>query len=400
MLPTIFQEAIPLIKRIEEAGFQAYFVGGSVRDYLLGRPINDVDIATSAFPDEIKSIFPRTADIGIQHGTVLVIEPFGEYEITTFRTESEYRDFRRPDQVEFIRSLEGDLKRRDFTMNSLAMDADGVMYDPFQGQADIKQRIIRTVGAPSDRFSEDALRMLRGIRFVSQLGFDMEPATRNALKLNENLLTHIAVERKTMEFEKMMGGEYKDLAIHLLLQSCLFKQLPGLADKRNTMEKIADFPLLKCLSKDQTWLLLLACIEERPAEFLKEWKLPSKMIKERTKEKQILSIRTKEGWTKELLYQSGLQRANNVEKVYNCLHSISPSSIGKLKDEFESLPIKSREELNVTGRDLMQWTGRKGGPWIKEVLGNIEMAILHGEVRNEHEMIRRWIETCSPSEKN
>jgi tRNA nucleotidyltransferase (CCA-adding enzyme) len=400
MLPTIFQEAIPLIKRIEEAGFQAYFVGGSVRDYLLGRPINDVDIATSAFPDEIKSIFPRTADIGIQHGTVLVIEPFGEYEITTFRTESEYRDFRRPDQVEFIRSLEGDLKRRDFTMNSLAMDADGVMYDPFQGQADIKQRIIRTVGAPSDRFSEDALRMLRGIRFVSQLGFDMEPATRNALKLNENLLTHIAVERKTMEFEKMMGGEYKDLAIHLLLQSCLFKQLPGLADKRNTMEKIADFPLLKCLSKDQTWLLLLACIEERPAEFLKAWKLPSKMIKERTKEKQILSIRTKEGWTKELLYQSGLQRANNVEKVYNCLHSISPSSIGKLKDEFESLPIKSREELNVTGRDLMQWTGRKGGPWIKEVLGNIEMAILHGEVRNEHEMIRRWIETCSPSEKN
>jgi tRNA nucleotidyltransferase (CCA-adding enzyme) len=400
MLPTIFQEAIPLIKRIEEAGFQAYFVGGSVRDYLLGRPINDVDIATSAFPDEIKSIFPRTADIGIEHGTVLVIEPFGEYEVTTFRTESEYRDFRRPDQVEFIRSLEGDLKRRDFTMNSLAMDADGVMYDPFQGREDIRQRIIRTVGKPSDRFSEDALRMLRGIRFVSQLGFDMEAATLNALKSNAKLLTHIAVERKTMEFEKMMGGEFKDLALHLLLQSCLFKQLPDLADKRNSIEKIADFPLLKCLSKDQTWLLLLACIEERPAEFLKSWKLPSKVIKERTKEKQILSIRTKKGWTKELLYQSGLQRANNVEMVYNCLHSISPSSLGRLQNEFESLPIKSRAELNVTGKDLMQWTGRKGGPWIKEVLGNIEMEILHGEVRNEHEMIRRWIETCSPSEKN
>jgi tRNA nucleotidyltransferase (CCA-adding enzyme) len=400
MLPTIFQDAIPLLKRIEQAGFQAYFVGGSVRDYLLGRPINDVDIATSALPDEIKRIFPRTADIGIEHGTVLVLDTSGEYEITTFRTETEYRDFRHPDQVKFIRSLEGDLKRRDFTMNSLAMDAEGRIYDPFKGQEDIEQRMIRTVGAPSDRFSEDALRMMRGIRFVSQLGFEMDPATLKALESYQNLLTHIAVERKTMEFEKMIGGAFKDQAIQLLLQTSLYKQLPGLADKKNIMKVIAGFPLLKILNKDQTWLLFLACIEERPAEFLKGWKLPSKMIKERTKETQILSIRTKEGWTKELLYYSGLQRAINVEKVYNCIHSISHSSTDNLELEYETLPIKSREELKVTGKDLMIWTGRKGGPWIKEVLGNIELAVLNGEIRNEYETIRRWIETCSPSEKN
>jgi tRNA nucleotidyltransferase (CCA-adding enzyme) len=400
VLPTIFQDAVPLLKRIEKAGFQAYFVGGSVRDHLLGRPINDVDIATSALPDEIKGIFPRTADIGIEHGTVLVLEPSGEYEITTFRTESEYRDFRRPDQVEFIRSLEGDLQRRDFTMNSLAMDAEGIIYDPFKGQADIEQGIIRTVGAPSDRFSEDALRMLRGIRFVSQLGFELEPSTLKALKSHQNLLTHIAVERKAMEFEKMMIGDFRDLAIKLLLQTSLFKQLPDLADKKNTIKEIAGFPLLKSLSKDQTWLLFLACIDERPAEFLKAWKLPSKKIKERTKEIQILSIRTKKGWTKELLYLSGLQRAKNVEMVYNCIHSIEPSAMGSLELEYETLPIKSREELEVTGKDLMQWTGRTGGPWLKEVLGKIEMAVINGEIKNEHETIRRWIETCSPSEKN
>ena len=122
MLPEIFHQAKPILNKIEQAGFAAYFVGGSVRDYLLKRNINDVDIATSAFPEEIKQIFPRTVDIGIEHGTVLVIEKGKEYEITTFRTESSYGDFRRPDKVEFIRSLEGDLERRDFTMNSMAMD--------------------------------------------------------------------------------------------------------------------------------------------------------------------------------------------------------------------------------------------------------------------------------------
>jgi tRNA nucleotidyltransferase (CCA-adding enzyme) len=400
MLPTIFQDAIPLLKRIEQAGFQAYFVGGSVRDYLLGRPINDVDIATSAYPGEIKDIFPRTADIGIEHGTVLVIEQAREYEITTFRTESGYGDYRRPDKVEFIRSLEDDLKRRDFTMNSLAMDAEGVIYDPFEGQADIKHRIIRTVGKPSDRFSEDALRMLRGIRFVSQLGFKLETSTLKALKSYSSLLSHIAVERKAMEFEKMISGDFRDQALKLLLQSSLFKQLPGLDEQKEAIQEIAGLPMLKWLDTDQTWLLLLSYLEDSPAEFLKLWKLPSKMIKERTKEKQILSSRTMDGWSKELLYYSGLQRAYNVEKVYECIHSISSSSIDELAKDYKALPIKSRQELMVTGNDLLKWTGRKGGPWVKETLEEVEKAILNKEIRNDRETIRRWIETCSRSEKS
>ncbi|MEL3972664.1 CCA tRNA nucleotidyltransferase [Rossellomorea oryzaecorticis] len=400
MLPTIFQDAIPLLKRIEQAGFQAYFVGGSVRDYLLGRPINDVDIATSAYPGEIKDIFPRTADIGIEHGTVLVIEETGEYEITTFRTESGYGDYRRPDKVEFIRSLEDDLRRRDFTMNSLAMDAEGVIYDPFEGQADIKHKIIRTVGKPSDRFSEDALRMLRGIRFVSQLGFELEPSTLMSLKSHSSLLSHIAVERKAMEFEKMIGGDFREKAMQLLLHSTLFKQLPGLAEQKEAIQEIAGLPMLKRLNTDQTWLLLLTYINDSPAEFLRLWKLPSKMIKERTKEKQILSFRTKGGWSKELLYYSGLQRVCNVEKVYECIHSISSSAIDELTKDYKALPIKNRQELTVTGNDLMKWTGRKGGPWVKVTLEYVEKAILNGEIINDQETIRRWLEKCSRSEKN
>ncbi|WP_175991226.1 CCA tRNA nucleotidyltransferase [Bacillus sp. Marseille-Q1617] len=400
MLPTIFQEAIPLLKRIEQAGFQAYFVGGSVRDYLLGRPINDVDIATSAYPEEIKHIFPRTADIGIEHGTVLVIENGGEYEITTFRTESGYGDFRRPDKVEFIRSLEGDLMRRDFTMNSLAMDAEGLIYDPFEGQEDINRKIIRTVGKAADRFSEDALRMLRGVRFVSQLGFEVETETLDALKSYSGLLSHIAVERKTMEFEKMIGGDFRGKALHLLLQTSLFEQLPGLAGQKEAIQEMAGLPALKRLNTEQIWLLFLTCIDESPADFLKSWKLPSKMIKERTKEKQILSSRTNDGWTRELLFQAGLERAINVEKVYNCIHSAASLSMAELEEQYNALPIKNRSELMVTGKDLMKWTGQKGGPWVKNTLESIEKAVLYEEISNDHETIRRWLETCNRSEKN
>lgn len=170
-LPKEFAEAAPLLKKIEAAGYEAYFVGGSVRDTILGQPIHDVDIATSAFPAEIKALFPRTIDIGIEHGTVLVLWEQAQYEITTFRTEAAYQDYRRPDKVDFVRSLKEDLKRRDFTINALALQEDGVIIDLFDGLADIDNQILRAVGHPQERFHEDALRMMRGLRFVSQLGF-------------------------------------------------------------------------------------------------------------------------------------------------------------------------------------------------------------------------------------
>lgn len=135
----LFLKSVPILEVIEEAGYEAYFVGGSVRDYILGRPINDVDIATSATPQESKD-FPNTADIGIDHGTVLVITDTGTYEITTFRTESGYSDFRRPDSVQFVRSLTEDLQRRDFTMNAMAMDKTGKIIDPFNGKRDLAEK--------------------------------------------------------------------------------------------------------------------------------------------------------------------------------------------------------------------------------------------------------------------
>src|SRR3954447_14575506 len=225
MIP-IFIKAIPLLEVIEKAGFEAYFVGGCVRDYLLGKKIADVDIATSATPQEIKQIFSKTIDVGIEHGTVVVIWGQETYEITTFRSDGEYTDFRRPSEVTFIRSLKEDLKRRDFTMNSMAMDKKGKIIDPFLGQAAIQQKLIQTVGSATDRFHEDALRMMRAVRFVSQLSFAIEPETQQALKTNALLLEKIATERKTVEFEKLLQGENRKSALQLLLDTGLFLFLP------------------------------------------------------------------------------------------------------------------------------------------------------------------------------
>jgi len=129
----VFLKAVPILEKIEKAGYEAYFVGGSVRDYLLGKDIDDVDIATSALPEEVKAIFPKTVDVGIEHGTILVLYKGTAYEVTTFRTDGEYKDFRHPERVTFIRSLHEDLKRRDFTMNAIAMDKRGKSLIPLTG---------------------------------------------------------------------------------------------------------------------------------------------------------------------------------------------------------------------------------------------------------------------------
>ncbi|WRP05050.1 CCA tRNA nucleotidyltransferase [Rossellomorea aquimaris] len=396
MLPSIFEQAVPVLKKIERAGFVAYIVGGSVRDHFLSRPINDVDIATSAYPQELKEIFPRTIDIGIEHGTILVIDEGREYEITTFRTESSYADFRRPDKVEFIRSLEGDLERRDFTMNSMAMDADGKVYDPFNGLEDIHNRVIRTVGSPDLRFTEDALRMMRGVRFVSQLGFKVEPVTLKALEEHSRLLEHIAVERKTMEFEKIVGGKWKREALALLVRTNLYTELPHLTQHKEALQQVADLPQLEDINKDQAWLLLLAYMGDIDTQdFLKGWRLPTKTIRERSKELGILKERRKSGWTKPLLYHAGLEAAVNVEKVHECIESKPVSSVENVKEEYQSLAITSRQQLDVTGDDLMIWANKKGGPWMKELLAEIELAIITDSINNEKETIRRWLHTCN-----
>lgn len=209
-----------ILEQLNKHGYEAYIVGGCVRDCLLGETPDDWDITTSAKPAEVKAIFPRTVDTGIQHGTVTVLvdksitssDPQGMYafEVTTYRVDGVYADHRRPETVTFTAKLEEDLKRRDFTINAMAYNqAEGVI-DIFGGQQDLKDGIIRCVGNPKERFDEDALRILRAVRFVAKLGFEIAEETRQAMTKQAALLKHISAERICTELTKLLVSDHPE----------------------------------------------------------------------------------------------------------------------------------------------------------------------------------------------
>lgn len=193
--------------RLTDAGYEAWCVGGCVRDLLLRREPGDWDVTTSALPEETLALFgERAVPTGLQHGTVTVRTDIGHVEVTTYRTDGIYGDCRHPDSVEFACSIEEDLARRDFTVNAIAMDASGEIYDPMNGLADLTARCLRCVGEPDRRFGEDALRILRGLRFASVLGFSIERKTAESIHRNRELLCLIAAERIRVELDKLLCG--------------------------------------------------------------------------------------------------------------------------------------------------------------------------------------------------
>lgn len=206
-----------IIRSLENAGFEAYIVGGCVRDGILGRDPEDWDITTIAKPDEIKRIFSHTVDTGIEHGTVTVLVPPDEvergirsFEVTTYRIDGEYTDHRHPNAVSFTGSLEEDLARRDFTINAMAYHMERGIIDPFHGQEDLEKKIVRAVGKAKDRFAEDALRMMRGIRFSAQLDFSLDEEAYLGIESLKESLENVSKERIAVELWKLLASAHPD----------------------------------------------------------------------------------------------------------------------------------------------------------------------------------------------
>ena len=202
---TIPEAVRQVLLRITQAGFAAYAVGGCVRDSLLCTQPNDWDICTSARPEQTAALFSHTVLTGAKYGTVTVIENGAAYEVTTFRTENGYSDHRHPEKIEFLNELEGDLSRRDFSINAMAADSDGNVIDLFDGLHDLRHGLIRCVGEPSERFTEDALRILRALRFASRLNFAIEPRTAQAIHALAPSLKNVANERIAKELHLLCG---------------------------------------------------------------------------------------------------------------------------------------------------------------------------------------------------
>ncbi len=393
-----FLAAVPVLQKLEDAGFEAYFVGGSVRDLLLDKDIHDVDIATSATPEEVKQVFSKTVDIGIEHGTVLVLFQNESYEITTFRTESEYQDYRRPKEVTFIRNLTEDLQRRDFTMNAIAMDKKGHLIDPFHGQRAIKEQIIQTVGQGSERFYEDALRMMRAVRFVSQLSFRIEEETLSSLSELVHLLENIAVERKQAEFDKLLLGRNRKKALQLIIDTNIYSYLPGLVNQKNGLTKLHECDC-NHLNSREMWTLLIFCLrleDKAIEEFLRNWRLPLNEIRVIQKISYFLNKRLDSSWSLYDLYSATKEIFISAEILHLVIKGKKNSdTINDYLSMYDKLPIKDRSEMKLTGNDLMDWYSQSGGPWVKDKLLMVEQAIIDGNVSNDRQVIKKWLMECN-----
>lgn len=381
-LPAIFEPARPILATIEKAGFEAYFVGGCVRDTILNDPIHDIDIATSAYPAEVKQLFKRTVDTGIEHGTVMILDHGTGYETTTFRTESGYQDYRRPDSVTFVRSLEEDLKRRDFTINALAMKENGAVVDLFDGQGDLKRHLIRAVGDPNERFLEDALRMMRAVRFASKLDFTIDPQTLAGIKDHAPLLAKIAVERVQVEFEKLLLGQNPARGLAGLISTDLYQYCPGLKGHRAALEKLeaANWPLRSSAGAWTALTWTLGLNSQTVGKFLKAWKLSNQMIKAVQKSLKLLAAIAGDQVDNLALFNAGKAALDTALEVAQVLEI--PVDVVQLQKEYQALPIQDSHQLAINGKMLIESGVVKPGPTMGKLLQRLQTAVIMGTVEN------------------
>lgn len=391
-MPSEFQKALPILTKIKEAGYEAYFVGGSVRDVLLERPIHDVDIATSSYPEETKAIFNRTVDVGIEHGTVLVLENGGEYEITTFRTEDVYVDYRRPSQVSFVRSLEEDLKRRDFTVNALALDENGQVIDKFRGLIDLEQKRLRAVGKAEERFEEDALRIMRGFRFAASLDFDIEAATFEAMRSHSPLLEKISVERSFTEFDKLLMAPHWRKGISAMIACQAYDYLPGLkqqeAGLNHLIVSLKDNSTFSDHHQAWAYVMISLAIED-PKSFLKAWKTSNDFQRYVTKLIALYRIRQERSFEKLDIYQYGKEMASLVEGLRKAQSlSVDMDHIEALD---QALAIHNKYDIVLNGSHLIKDFGMKPGPQLGLMLEKVELAIVEGRLDNDFTTIEAFV---------
>lgn len=382
-----WKAAFDVIASLEENGYEAVIVGGAVRDSLRGHQANDVDVATNAVPEEVKTVFKHTADVGIAHGTVLVIHPLSPVEVTTYRTEGTYQDHRRPDKVHFVSSLAEDLKRRDFTINAMAMSRNREIIDLFGGKEDLENGVIRAVGEPVERFKEDALRMLRAIRFSSQLGFTIEQRTFQAISKQAPDIHFVAIERIKAEFDKIFTSDYTEKAIQNIQQSGLAKFLPG---EYNNLEVWKKFKANEESWKGWAFFCLLQPTQD--IEILREFKCSNNEKRQVDDILTAYKLLTSTGWTKKDYFTFDAKNLKVAYEFANVLGKkiLKPESMEEIDHIKSNLAIQKKSDLVVTGHDLLKWSGKKSGPWLKETLEQILTEIIENRLPNERQQIKEW----------
>lgn len=358
----MLETSLQLLKKIENKGFEAYIVGGFVRDYLLGVSSLDVDINTSATPKEIKKIFKNACLPNEDYGSVTVIYDDIHFEITTYRKELNYIGNRRPVSIEYIKDLKEDLKRRDFTINTLCMNSKGEIIDYLNGKKDLENKLIVCVNNPFISFSEDALRILRAIRFATVLNFQLSIEVKNSIIATKGLLKNLSYDRKKEELGKIFTSENLSYGLSLLKELHLDYELELFnLDKINNNNDLLTI-----------WLLV-----------------DQKQVYPYTRNEQDLILQIKkclelDNINKEVLYRYGL---------YVNLEAASIKGLSKklIIDKYNELPIKARKDIAITGQEIMEILNISPSKKVKEITNDLEKKLLFNELINEKDILKKYI---------
>ena len=355
---------LKLLKELTSHSYQAYIVGGFVRDYLLGIESNDIDITTNATPKQIKAIFEDSCLPSEDYGSVTVVLKGIHFEITTFRREIEYINNRKPIEIQYIDDLYEDLTRRDFVINTLCMDENGEIIDHLGGREDIKNKIIRTVGDATHKFSEDSLRILRAIRFATILDFTLDDEVKEAIKKTKGLLKSLSNTRKRDELDKIFTSPNYKKGIQLLLELGLEKEL----DIPN-LSKVLDTEAISLLG---IWSIL--DVTDKYPFHKNELDLIHSIRK-------VLSCNNLDPM---VLYHHGLY-------VNSVAGEIKKLDIKSITEAYNGLVIHSRSEIAIHSEDIMKLLNKEPGKYLKDIYDDLEREILYRRLRNDKESISDYI---------
>lgn len=358
----MLENAKELLNYITSKGYKAYIVGGFVRNYLLGMESNDIDITTNATPKQLQDIFENVNLPTTNYGAVIINRNGIRYEITTFRKEISYENNRRPIEIKYIDDLGEDLLRRDFTVNTICIDKNGKIIDLLNARSDLDNKIIKTVGDALYKLEEDALRIIRAIRFSAVLGFNLDEELINAINIKKHLLRNISMEKKKEELDKIFSSPNAKKGIDLLLKFGLDEEL-----SLNNLSSVSNVDSLMSV-----WSVLNV-IDIYPFT---------------NSEKKIISdvnLALKEdNYDAKTLYKYGLY----VNQIAGSIKGFDKKVITEL---YNNLIIKSRQDLDITSEDIINIIGKPPGEYITNIYEELEMKVLYFKVNNTKESIIKYI---------
>jgi len=371
-----------IIYQLASSGYEAFFVGGFVRDYVLGIPYNDIDITTNATPEDVKRLFPNTKDTGLRYGTVTVFYPPFSYEVTTYRKDGLYEKHRKPLQIDFASSLEEDCRRRDFTINAMAMSAEGIISDFVGGKADLASHLIRAIGNPYERFEEDALRILRAFRFVSKLNFDIEETTYQAICEKKHLLKQLPSERILQEFQAIFGYNHLSKAIRYLCQSGVhevFESLRNgfiLASEQENLE-------LDLLSFFALSFVLYDGVIPTTFRFSnKERQLIERLM-------MLVEVTSQDTFNEMIVYANGLSLCLQANKINRIIDS-NNNQEERIIDLYQSMPIHKTCDLAYKGDHMIADGLSKNAKIIGDIIDDLIYQVIMKHLPNDFETLREY----------